>query len=362
MSAGSLRRGSASNFAFSAVASLAILLAVLSGLGVDALLQTFILAVVEITFSFDNAIINAKVLSNVSRFWQAVFLTLGVLIAIFGMRVVFPVAIVMLTAGLGWNRTVDLAVHHPHQYAHQLMQAHAAIAAFGGAFLLMLALTFFFDDERQVQWIAILERQFSRFAHWVAAPVVCILLIVGIAVIPSNTHAETTILAGLLGMATYVMLQAGNGLFARMRGPQTMARQTGVAACMTLVYLEMLDASFSFDSVIGAFAITSNIVLIAAGLGIGALWVRSLTVFMVRRKTLGQYIFLEHGAHYTVLMLAAILLASVIWNISDYIPGLVGVGIIGASVAASIRARARAVPEIPATRAADRRYTTTDIN
>jgi len=329
-------------FGFSLIASLGILAAVLFGLGTGALLITLILAVVEITFSFDNAIINAKVLGKVSPAWQAAFLTLGILVAIFGMRVVFPIVIVMLTASLGWNRVVNLALHHPHEYAHHLEQAHASIAAFGGAFLLMLALTFFLDDEREVHWIAILERQLSRFSHWLVAPAIAVLFVVGVAALPANTHGAETITAGLFGAATYILLQVANSLFERLQGDRlSAAKQTGAAALMSLLYLEILDASFSFDGVIGAFAITSNIVLIAAGLGIGALWVRSLTVFMVRRRTLGRYAFIEHGAHYTVLILAIVLLVSIIWSISDYIPGLIGIGVIGASVAASARDRKR---------------------
>lgn len=329
-------------FAFSALASLAILVGVLLGVGPEALLLTLILAVVEITFSFDNAIINAKVLGQLSKPWQTVFLTAGILVAIFGMRVVFPIVIVMVTASLPWSQVVDLALHHPEQYAHHLEQAHTSIAAFGGAFLLMLALTFFFDDERDVHWIARFERTLSRFAHWAVAPVVAVLCIFGVAALPSNTHAEATLVAGLFGAATYGLLQALNGLFARLDRGSELTRaggKVGMAALMSLIYLEILDASFSFDGVIGAFAITSNVLLIAAGLGIGALWVRSLTVYMVRRRMLDAYIYIEHGAHYTVLILAVMLLASIVWNISDYVPGLIGVSVIGASIVASRQAR-----------------------
>ena len=142
----------------------------------------------------------------------------------------------------------------------------------------------------------------------------------------------------LLGAGTYIFIQTLSGLFERLQGDRLQhAGQTGMAALSTLLYLEVLDASFSFDGVIGAFAITSNVVLIAAGLGIGALWVRSLTVYMVRRHVLGNFRYIEHGAHYTVFVLAALLLTSVLVEISDYIPGLLGVGIIGASIAASLR-------------------------
>lgn len=327
-------------FAFSALATIAIIVGVLLGQGVSALIITVILAVVEVTFSFDNAIINAKVLGRLSKPWQTVFLTVGILVAIFGMRVVFPIVIVMLTASLGWNEVLRLALHHPHEYAHHLEQAHASISAFGGAFLLMLALTFFFDDTRKVRWIEHLERGFSKLARWWIAPLVAVGVLGIFALLPANEHAKTTMVAGLLGGATYVLIQAVSNVFEKLDkgGSSAKAGQTGFVALTSLLYLEVLDASFSFDGVIGAFAITSNIVLIAAGLGIGALWVRSLTVFMVRKRMLDSYRYLEHGAHYTVLILALIVLTSIIWDISSYVPGLIGVGVIGASVLASMQA------------------------
>lgn len=308
------------------------------GLGWGAFGIALILAVVEVTFSFDNAIINAKVLARVSPFWQTVFLSVGIIIAIFGMRVVFPIVIVMVTAGLSWGKVLDLALHHPGQYAHHLELAHPTIAAFGGAFLLLLALHFFFDDERPVLWLEWLERPLQRLSGWWGAPLVAAVIIVALALLPANTHAEQTLVAGILGAATYILIQLGVHLLERLQ-PPTGGHQTGLAALTTLLYLEVLDASFSFDGVIGAFAVTSSVLLIAAGLGIGALWVRSLTVFMVRRGTLNEYRYLEHGAHYTVFVLAAILFAGIIWDISDYVPGLVGMGIIGSSVVASLRAR-----------------------
>jgi hypothetical protein len=332
-------------FAFSIFASLAIIVGVFLGQGASALIITLILAVVEVTFSFDNAIINAKVLGRLSSKWQTVFLTLGILVAIFGMRILFPIVIVMLTASLGWSDVLNLALHHPVQYAHHLEQAHASISAFGGAFLLMLALTFFFDDERKIHWIGQLERRLSKLSQWWAAPLAALIILAGFALVPANSHAMVTITSGLLGGATYVLIQTISGLFAKLdKSGEGKSRlpQTGLVALTSLLYLEVLDASFSFDGVIGAFAITSNIVLIAAGLGIGALWVRSLTVFMVRKRMLDSYQYLEHGAHYTVLILALIVLTSIMWDISSYVPGLLGVGVIGASLVASQQVNKRA--------------------
>jgi hypothetical protein len=105
------------------------------------------------------------------------------------------------------------------------------------------------------------------------------------------------------------------------------------------LYLEVLDASFSFDGVIGAFAITKDIVIIMIGLGIGAMFVRSMTVFLVRKETLDTYVYLEHGAHYAIGILAVIMLASMKFHIPEIFTGLVGVAFIAAALWSSLRYR-----------------------
>jgi hypothetical protein len=329
-------------FAFSALATVATLVAVALGMGSKALYIVLILMIVEITFSFDNAIINAKVLEKLSPFWQQLFLTVGIVIAIFGMRVLFPILIVSLTADLSWSKVIDLALHHPKEYGHHLEEAHPMISAFGGAFLLMLAFQFFFDDERDVLWIKKLESKMQLLSHWVWAPTVTSIIMGFVSLLPMNTHARQTIVAGALGTLTYVGIQLlvrGMERAQGKRGAVSKGGQVGMAAFLTFIYLQILDASFSFDGVIGAFAITSDIVLIAAGLGIGAIWVRSMTVYMVRKGTLNEFVYLEHGAHYTVFVLAVVMLASALLDIPEIVPGLTGLGIIAASIAASIRVR-----------------------
>lgn len=331
-------------FAFSVLATAATLIGIALGQGAKALYVVLILMIVEVTFSFDNAIINAKILERMSPFWQKLFLTVGIVIAIFGMRVVFPILIVSLTSGLGWGEVINLALKHPKEYAHHLEEAHPVISAFGGAFLLMLAFQFFFDDERDILWIRRLEKKLQHLSHWVWAPTVTSIFLLFVSFLPMNTHTRQMIVAGALGTLTYALIQLlvrwMDSLQKNKRGSgSSPAKQVGMAAALSFLYLEILDASFSFDGVIGAFAITSDVVMIAAGLGIGAIWVRSLTVYMVRKGTLNNFIYLEHGAHYTVFVLALIMLASALLHIPELIPGLAGIGIIGASIAASIRVR-----------------------
>lgn len=329
-------------FAVSGFLTIATLVAVALGLGAHALWIVFILMIVEVTFSFDNAIINAKVLERLSPFWVKMFLTVGIVIAIFGMRIVFPILIVSLTSGLSWGQVIDLALNKPVEYGHHLEEAHPMISSFGGAFLLMLAFQFFFDDERHTLWIKRIEARLQRLHHWMWAPTVTSIIMFFVAMLPMNTHTRQTIIAGALGTATYVAIQLLVHWMDRIQaktGGSSKKKQVGMAAFMTFMYLQILDASFSFDGVIGAFAISSDIVLIAAGLGIGAIWVRSMTVFLVRRGTLHSFAYLEHGAHYTVFMLAIVMLASALLEVPEVVPGLTGLGIILASIIASIRVR-----------------------
>lgn len=311
-------------------------------MGPVALLVASVLILVEITFSFENAIINAKVLAGVSEFWRKIFITIGILIAVVGMRLVFPIVIVMITAGLPAGTVIDLALNNPDRYAEELDEAHISIASFGGMFLAMLCLHFFFDKNRKVRWISIVEKPLQDMSRWWTYTVLCLVLLIIVSFVPYNSSPQETFVAGFVGIITYVLVHGLAELFGKRQSAVAPgALKTGMAGFMAFLYLEVLDASFSFDSVIGAFAITKDVVLIAIGLGIGAIWVRSLTIFMVRRQVLQAYRYLEHGAHYTIGILAAVLLAGVFFDIPEVIAGVMGIFIIGASIWSSVLATRR---------------------
>lgn len=325
-------------FGISGFVTIISLVALSIVLGPGALVVALILVAVELAFSFDNAIINAKVLGKLSPFWQKMFLTVGVVIAIFGMRVVFPMLIVMLTADLSWGTVLDLAQHKPAEYAEHLEQAHPSISAFGGSFLLMLALHFFMDDQRNTHWIQSIEKPLQRLARWWVPAVVTLSVIGMFAVLPINHHPGETLRASIAGILLYLAINLFTEWLGKVAGTNTKGHQTGMVALLTFMYLQILDASFSFDGVIGAFAISNEVLLIAVGLGIGAIWVRSLTVYMVRRGTLDAYMYLEHGAHYAVFALAAAMLLSLIIEVPEIITGVTGIGLIAASIIASRQA------------------------
>ena len=97
--------------------------------------------------------------------------------------------------------------------------------------------------------------------------------------------------------------------------------------------------SFSLDSVIGAFAITQDIVIILVGLTVGAIVVRQLTLFLVLKNTLDDFLFLEHGAHYAIGALALLMLYALFDKVPDLLIGGLGIAIILSSILASIRVR-----------------------
>jgi len=348
--------------------SFAVTAVVVAGAGVlggwHAAAIVAILAVLEISLSFDNAVINATILGRMSQVWQRLFLTVGVLIAVFGMRLLFPIVVVALTAHLGPVQVIDLAINSDKvsdgfTYAEHLNNAHPAIAAFGGIFLFMIFLDFMFDAERDVQWLRWIEEPLRKAGQLDVIPVVVALvalLVVGEAF--AGDHTEQVLVAGVAGLATYLAVR-GLGEFFEAQGigadedddaettPAAaggtasggIVQATGKAAFFLFLYLEVLDASFSFDGVVGAFAISQDIFIIAAGLGIGAMYIRSLTVYLVRQGTLSEYVFLEHGAHYAIGALAIILAVSIETEVPEIVTGLVGVGFIGLALLSSIRHR-----------------------
>lgn len=330
-------------FFISAFITLASLVLVYLYLGPAAAFVALMLMIIEVTFSFDNAIINARVLATMSPFWQRMFITVGMLIAVFGMRVIFPIVIVVLTAGLSWGDVISLALNDPDKYAEALHKAHPSIAAFGGMFLLMLTLHFFFDTSRTIQWLGKIERPLQVIGRkWLHA-VVCTFLLIILTFMPFNHHPNETLIAGLAGIVTYALIHGASEVFtkhrelsAKKKGAGKMLQAAGFAGFISFIYLEILDASFSFDGVIGAFAVTKDVVLIAIGLGIGALWVRSLTLYLVHHKVLDVYRYLEHGAHYVIGILATTLLVGLFIEIPEAIAGLIGIVVISLSIANSI--------------------------
>ena len=299
--------------------------------GLSAVWIVAVLAVLEVSLSFDNAVVNAKVLEKMSEVWQKRFLTWGILVAVFGMRMLFPLIVVSVIAGISPWGALDLALLHPAEYSSTLSESHVSVAAFGGFFLAMVFFEWLFNASRDVHWLPV-ERVFAQAGNVESATSIAALsvLLGMVFAVPEHERAALFI-AGVAGIITHMIISGVSGLFMDDDSSDNVA--AGGAALF--VYIEVLDASFSFDGVIGALAVTSSFLLISAGTGIGALFVRSATVQMLRGGVLQEYRFLEHGAHWAIGALVALMLSSVLVHIPEVVTGLVSFLIIVAAVISS---------------------------
>ncbi|UAB78355.1 DUF475 domain-containing protein [Erythrobacter sp. SCSIO 43205] len=295
-----------------------------------------VLAVLEVSLSFDNAAVNASILKDMTPVWQQRFLTWGIAIAVFGMRVVFPIVIVMVAASLGPVDAVRLALSDPAEYQRIVSDAHIGLMGFGGAFLGMVGLKFFFDADKDHDWIRVIERPLAKVADIEAISIGLVLAGTwATSTMLADADALTFIVAAIGGLLTYLAVEIVNHV---LEPPTPSSGDVAKAGFGAFLYLEVLDASFSFDGVIGAFALTNNLIIIAIGLGIGAMFVRSMTIFLVRKGTMSEYRYLEHGAFYAILALAVIMYINTFAHIPEVITGLIGAVLIGLAFWSSVRA------------------------
>ena len=294
--------------------------------GINAAYVAFLLILLEVSLSFDNAVVNARVLKDMDKVWQERFIIFGIPIAVFGMRLIFPLAIVAIVTNMGLMETFYTALNNPAKYEHALKSTEHTIFAFGGAFLLMVFLDFFFE-EKEVAWIKKLEnsrlvKKLSLLSNISLSIAIMVGLILG-----HLTNSFDILLAYMYGVLLHAVLGMINDAFS------VNSIKSGLAG---FIYLEVLDASFSFDGVIGAFALSSNIFIIMIGLGVGAMFVRSITLYFVEKNTLSEYRYLEHGAHYAIGILAVIMLLKINLHIGEVVTGTIGIGLIAIAFIHSI--------------------------
>ncbi|WP_374073845.1 DUF475 domain-containing protein [Bdellovibrio bacteriovorus] len=306
------------------------------GAGLSALFIAVILAVLEISLSFDNAIVNAVVLKEMTPVWRHRFLTWGMLIAVFGMRLVFPLLIVTFAAQVSPWEALVMAATRPDDYAKLMLSAHLEVAAFGGAFLLMVALKYFYDESKELHWIPFIEKPTVYLGSKVEAIEValCLVILAIIAHFLPSEQALPFLKSGMAGLITYVIV---DGIGSWLEASDETMKDVHRASAGMFLYLEVLDASFSFDGVVGAFAITHNLFIIMIGLSIGAFFVRSLTIMFVEKEALTKFAFLEHGAFYAIGILAMIMLADPFLHIPEWVTGLSGGIVIAVSFLWSLK-------------------------
>jgi len=278
-----------------------------------------LLAILEVTLSFDNAVVNAKILKRMNAVWQKRFLTWGILVAVFGTRVLLPVLIVAASVGMSPWLVTMLALNSPEEYASMVADAHYAIGAFGGIFLLLVSLKYFFDTQKHVHWIHVIERHMVRWGSIEAIEIALALVSVcALSLLVDPTHQATVLFSGLVGAILFIIIEGIASSF------DAEAKDVAGSSIALFLYLNVLDSAFSLDGVVGAFALSSDLVVIGIGLGIGAFFVRSLTIFLVRERMLDTLPYLEHGAHWAIFGLAGAMLAGLLFHIPEIIIGLIG--------------------------------------
>jgi uncharacterized protein len=316
-------------YGFFAVWFVASVLLYLYG-GFFGLYQGTILSVLELSLSFDNAVINATILATMTLVWRRRFLIWGMLIAVFGVRFVFPILIVYFSTSMGFVESFNLAISNPTEYEKIISSSHHIIMSFGGMFLLMLFLKFIFDENKDTHWVKYVENAASSLSKVgdIKALAIMILMLIITYVAPkevmiSNQYVEINkleiLVPMIIGAIAFYMLELLKGYIENRNDSEEDDKVGDITKLsggfISFLYLEVIDMSFSLDGVLGAFAVTQNVVIIMLGLGVGAMAVRSLTIYMVDRKMIEEYIYLEHGAMWSIGLLALSMLVQIFYSL-----------------------------------------------
>lgn len=318
-------------FFWPSILCFSIFLGIWYELGFNAFLLVAILTALEVTLSFDNAVVNARILKRMSPVWQKRFLTWGILLAVFGTRFVLPIVIVSIAVAASPFYITSLVFNDPVEYSHLLEAVHGTITAFGGVFLLMVSLKYFFNKAKSVHWIHVIEQHLVRWGHIEAIEIALALtVLVGLSYFTAYDQSEILV-AGLFGLILFIIME---GVAGSLSIESTEVAATGATL---FIYLNVLDSAFSLDGVIGAFALTNNLIIIMVGLGIGAYFVRAITLHFVRRNTLSELVYLEHGAHWAILGLSVAMLANLVAHVPETFTGLIGLGFVLLAYYTSLR-------------------------
>lgn len=287
-------------------------------LGFSAFVFVIILSILEVTLSFDNAVVNAKILKRMSPLWQNRFLTWGILLAVFGTRFILPILIVSISVWVDPIYITKLVFTNPVEYGHLLEGVHGIITAFGGIFLLMVSLKYFFNKAKSVHWIRIIEKHFVKWGHIEAIEIALALVLLVVLSFATSYDQAPVLVAGLVGLVLFIVMNGVSGSLT-IEGSDI-----AITGASLFIYLNILDSAFSLDGVVGAFALTNNLIIIMIGLGIGAYFVRAITLYFVRKNTLAELVYLDHGAHWAILGLSFAMLANLVVHVPEVVTGLIG--------------------------------------
>lgn len=259
------------------------------------------LVLFETISSVDNAIINAQVLTTMGARARRWFLLWGLLVAVFVVRGLLPWLIVWTVAPtLGPLGALTATFNNDPRVHLAILQASPILLIAGGTFLIFLFLNWLFLEEKHFGLVH--ERFFARWGVWFFAVVSILLsLIVWLAL-----QINPLMAFGAVVGSTAFFITHGFRENAEKKETLLLEQKGSISDSSKIFYLMVIDATFSLDGVLGAFAFTLSVPLILLGNGLGAIVVRQLTVSNIER--IGRYIYLENGAMYSILFLGIIML------------------------------------------------------
>ena len=268
-----------------------------------AMLVTVIgLCIFETISSIDNAIINAQVLSTMGAKMRRWFLVWGLLLAVFVVRGILPWLIVWLASpGFGPIEALTATFSSDESVKAAMERSTPILLSGGGVFLVLLFLHWLFLEDKEFGIIG--EKFFYDRGIWFYAVASVFLCVV---IWESLKLADPMVaFSAAVGSSAFFIT---HGFRANAEeSERRMLEDRGMSDMSKVLFLQVIDATFSIDGVIGAFAFTRSVPLILLGNGLGALVVRQLTVSNIDR--IRRYRYLQNGAMYSILFLGAVMIA-----------------------------------------------------
>lgn len=256
------------------------------------------LIVFEVVSSIDNAIVNAHILKTVPEKFRKFFLLWGLLLAVFVMRGLLPFVIVWLAnADLSFAQILDLVFSDPEKMEVALEHSKPLLLLGGGVYLFFVFLAWLFLEEKRYAFFV--EHFIHKQSVWFyAISSIFITVVIYLSVSTSPMMA----LAASIGATAFFLT---DGFRKNAEEKEKQLAGSHMSAWSKLLYLEVLDASFSIDGVIGAFAFTMSVPLILIGNGIGAFVVREVTMKGI--NVISKFAYLKNGAMYSIGMLGGLM-------------------------------------------------------
>ncbi|UNO42754.1 DUF475 domain-containing protein [Streptomyces sp. MST-110588] len=291
----------------------------------------------------NEAIASVGPLKRIPGFWQRFFLLPGVILAAVIGRLGVPFFVVTLSSGEPPGQVLSLALHEPHRYEEMLAAAEPAVYAFSGTFLLLAFFEFIFID-REVKWLAWLERPLGRAG---GMPNLGLMLAMTVLLCTAwfiGERPAAILTAGLLALLSYVVIHSIAAFLRERARPgspsngESRAVDAGTAGvAITLSSIEVADIAVGAEASAAAFIFDKNIFVIAAGLGMAAFVARSSVLLWTRRQTLRTWAYARHGAAYGTGAIAALLLLKTGYAVPTYVNVLVVAVMLGAALLSSHR-------------------------